>query len=213
MEITIRRLKLADTAALSEISKKTFYDTFTGTCTPADMNIFLENYFNEQQAARELSNINDLYFFAEIDNQPVGYLRFMEDYSNFSLMKKWKAMELKRIYVLQEFHGKGVAQNDMEAINWLRKAAEQGFAGAQCKLASCYCVGRGVQRDCLEAYKWLQLAAAQGVSDVAAVTLIMQPMTSEQIAEGRRRVAAFVPKKKTALEEDEESFPPIRPSY
>jgi diamine N-acetyltransferase len=116
MEITIRRLKLADTAALSDISKKTFYDTFTGTCTLDDMNIFLENYFNERQVAKELSNTDDLYFFAEIHDQPVGYLRFMEDYSNFPLMKQWKAMELKRIYVLKEFHGKGIAQKLMDFV-------------------------------------------------------------------------------------------------
>ena len=116
MEITIRRLKLADTAALSAISKKTFYDTFAGTCTPADMDLFLKDYFNEQQVAKELSDTDDLYFFAEIDNEPVGYLRFMEDYSNFPLMKKWKAMELKRIYVLKEFHGKGIAQKLMDFV-------------------------------------------------------------------------------------------------
>ena len=116
MEITIRRLKLADTAELSAISKKTFYDTFAGTCSPDDMDIFLEDYFNEQQVAKELSDTDDLYFFAEIDNQPVGYLRFMEDYSNFPLMKKWKAMELKRIYVLKEFHGKGIAQKLMNFV-------------------------------------------------------------------------------------------------
>ncbi len=116
MEITIRRLKPADTAALSEISKKTFYDTFTGTCTQADMDLFLEDYFNEKVVAKELSNPADFYFFAEIDNKPAGYLRFMEDYSNLPLMKQWKAMELKRIYVLKEFHGQGIAQKLMDFI-------------------------------------------------------------------------------------------------
>lgn len=116
MEITIRRLKLADTAALSAISKKTFYDTFTGSCTPADMDLFLAEYFNEAVVANELSDPHDFYFFAEINHQPIGYLRFKEDYSNLPLMKQWKAMELKRIYVLKELHGKGIAQKLMDFI-------------------------------------------------------------------------------------------------
>ncbi|MGF2413028.1 N-acetyltransferase family protein [Ferruginibacter sp.] len=114
MEITIRRIMLADVAVLSAIAQQTFYDTFTGTCSEADMQGFLEQYYNEGQITKELSNENDLYFFAEIDSKPVGYIRFMEDYSNLPLMKQWKALELKRIYVLKEFHGMGIAQNLMD---------------------------------------------------------------------------------------------------
>jgi diamine N-acetyltransferase len=116
MESIIRKVTIADTAALAALSKKTFYDTFTGTCTDADMQQFLADYFNETQVAKELSNQNDYYFFAEINGVPVGYLRFMEDYSSFSFMKQWKALELKRIYVLKEFQGKGIAQQLMNVV-------------------------------------------------------------------------------------------------
>jgi diamine N-acetyltransferase len=116
MEITIRRVTVADTAALSAISRQTFYDTFTGTCTEVDMEIFLGTYFNEQQVKKELNDPNDFYFFAEIDGKPAGYIRFMEEYSNFAVMKKWKALELKRIYVVKEYQGKGVAQKLMDLV-------------------------------------------------------------------------------------------------
>ncbi len=114
MKVTIRKITANDVAALSAISKQTFYDTFTGTCTEADMQIFLEEYFNEKIIAAELSNKNDFYFFAEIENTPVAYIRFMEDYSNFALIKQWKALELKRIYVLKSYHGQGIAQKLMD---------------------------------------------------------------------------------------------------
>ena len=52
-------------------------------------------------------------YFALVDNVPVGYTRFMEDYSAFPYMQKWKAIELKRLYVQKEFHGKGIAQQLM----------------------------------------------------------------------------------------------------
>lgn len=114
MEITIRRITLNDVAVLATIAQQTFYDTFTGTCTEADMENFLAEYFNETQLAKEVGNPDDLYFFAEADGVPVGYIRFMEDYSSFPLMKQWKALELKRIYVLKEYHGLGIAQRLMD---------------------------------------------------------------------------------------------------
>jgi len=114
MEITIRRVVADDVATLSAIAKQTFYDTFTGTCTEADMQSFLEEYFNETQLSKELANEHDYCFFAEVDGKPAGYLRFMEDYNSFPLMKQWKALELKRIYILKEYHGKGIAQKLMD---------------------------------------------------------------------------------------------------
>lgn len=125
MEIKLRRIVPADAEALSVIAQQTFYDTFTGTCTEEDMQGFLEEYFNERRLASEISDENNFYFFAEADGVPVAYLQFMEDYSSLPLMKKWKALELKRIYVLTAFHGKGIAQQLMEFI--FSYAKEQSY--------------------------------------------------------------------------------------
>ena len=113
MNATIRRLTIADAPALAEIASTTFYDTFTGTCTEDDMQQFLQQYFNLQQVETELSNPDDHYFFVELEGKPVGYLRLMEDYESLPLMKQWKALELKRLYILKEFHGGGIAQQLM----------------------------------------------------------------------------------------------------
>ena len=119
--ITIRRATLADAVKLSAISIQTFYDTFTGTCTEEDMDLFLKDYFHLKQVQLELSNENDFYYLAEQEGKVVGYLRWMEDYTNFPHMKQWKSLELKRIYVLKEFHGKGVAQQLMDfALQYAR---------------------------------------------------------------------------------------------
>lgn len=116
MQVTIKRATLSDAATLAVLSRQTFYDTFTGTCTEEDMQQFLQEYFNLEQVKSELVNDNDFYFFAEIDGVPAGYIRFMEDYGNFPLMQQWKALELKRIYVDKNFHGRGVAQQLMAFI-------------------------------------------------------------------------------------------------
>ena len=110
MEISIRRIKLEDAETLSKLAMKTFYDTFTGTCTENDMQEFLHQYYSIEQTKSELVNENDQFYFAEVDGVPVGYIRFMEDYSGYEKVKQWKALELKRLYILKDFQGTGVAQ-------------------------------------------------------------------------------------------------------
>jgi ribosomal protein S18 acetylase RimI-like enzyme len=116
MEINIRRVTIDDVAVLTVLARQTFYDTFTRTCTEADMQSFLEQYFTPVQLGNELNDPHQFFFFAEVNGKPVAYLQFMEDYSGFPLMKKWKAVELKRIYVLKEYQGKGIAQKLMDHI-------------------------------------------------------------------------------------------------
>lgn len=110
MQISLRRVTIQDVKALSAIASTTFYDTFTGTCTEEDMQQFLYEYYNENQVQKELEDDSYGFYFAEVDSQPVGYLLIKEDYKNLPLMQQWKALELKRIYILQAFQGKGVAQ-------------------------------------------------------------------------------------------------------
>ena len=58
--------------------------------------------------------------------------------------------------------GKGVRRNYRLAVEWYRKAAEQGNDYAQCNLGECYENGDGVTKDISEAVKWYRKAAAQG---------------------------------------------------
>ena len=125
MEINIRRISIDDVSALSKIASQTFYDTFTGTCTEADMQGFLDQYYNTEQLGKELKDEETYCFFAEAKGEPVAYLQFKEAYNNFPEIKKWKALELKRIYVLTEFQGKGIAQKLMDFI--LEFAAEKKY--------------------------------------------------------------------------------------
>ena len=104
---------MQDTALLSALGRQTFFDTFSGTCTEADMDQFLQDYFNPVQVQLELSNEQDLFYISEYAGTATGYIRMMEDYNNFPLIQQWKALELKRIYVSKQFHGTGVAQQLM----------------------------------------------------------------------------------------------------
>ena len=59
-------------------------------------------------------------------------------------------------------NGRGVPQDDAEAVRWYRLAAEQGHAHAQNNLGVMYAAGLGVPHDYVSAHMWLNLAAATG---------------------------------------------------
>jgi hypothetical protein len=68
-------------------------------------------------------------------------------------------------------NGRGVAQDDAEAVRWYRLAAAQGNALGQFALGDMFEKGRGVAKDTTEADRLYRLAAAQGV---AAATAALQ---------------------------------------
>ncbi|MBC9786430.1 toll/interleukin-1 receptor domain-containing protein [Heliobacterium chlorum] len=61
-------------------------------------------------------------------------------------------------------NGIGVVKNEIKAVEWYRKAAEQGNAEAQSNLGFMYASGRGVAKDDAKAVEWLLKAAEQGVA-------------------------------------------------
>ena len=58
-------------------------------------------------------------------------------------------------------YGEGVLEDHVEAVKWLRKAAEQSHVEAQFSLGVMYSTGRGVSKDDAEAVRWFHKAAEQ----------------------------------------------------
>lgn len=61
--------------------------------------------------------------------------------------------------------GEGVGKDPAKAFELYTKAAEQGMADAQWKLALCYKTGEGVASDPVKSIQWMQKAAAQDQPD------------------------------------------------
>lgn len=59
-------------------------------------------------------------------------------------------------------YGRGVRQDDAEAVKWYRRASAQGLSVAQYRLGVMYDNGWGVPADDTEAVKWYSRAAEQG---------------------------------------------------
>ena len=77
--------------------------------------------------------------------------------------------------------GKGIPEDQVEAVKWYRKAAEKGLADAQDTLGLKYATGSGVPLDFVQAYAWLNIAAAQGKKgSEEAKRLVDESMTREE---------------------------------
>ena len=73
------------------------------------MREYLEIEFSNEKLKSELMDENSEFHFAELDNETIGYLKINIGQSQTEI-KDTNALEIERIYVLKEFHGKKVGQ-------------------------------------------------------------------------------------------------------
>jgi ribosomal protein S18 acetylase RimI-like enzyme len=107
--IKIRRISTDDVLALQKISIQTFTETFTLGNTEENLKTYLDNSFTFSKLMDEVNNSYSEFYFAESECDVIGYLKLNFGNSQTEL-KDNKAIEIERIYVLQEFHGKKVGQ-------------------------------------------------------------------------------------------------------
>ncbi|MBS1979283.1 MAG: GNAT family N-acetyltransferase [Bacteroidetes bacterium] len=107
--IILRRVTLSDLALLQEIGRQTFSETFAEGNTEENMKSYLEEGFSEVKLTSELNDKESEFYFAMLGDKVVGYLKLNSGQSQTEL-KDTKALEIERIYVLKEFHGKKVGQ-------------------------------------------------------------------------------------------------------
>jgi ribosomal protein S18 acetylase RimI-like enzyme len=109
MELVIRKISIDHLAQLQKIGKTTFAETFTEHNTKEDLDKYLEESFSNEKLSSELNNPYSSFYFAEIEDNVVGYLKINFGASQTEL-KDNKAVEIERIYVLQAYHGKKIGQ-------------------------------------------------------------------------------------------------------
>ena len=80
-----------------------------------------------------------------------------------------------------------MSNDPIDAVEWYRKAAEQGFANAQFNLALMYANGQGAPQDNVDAYAWLSIAAPKVPEAEASRAKLLAEISPEQIASGIKR--------------------------
>jgi diamine N-acetyltransferase len=107
--IEIKKVSLADLNQLQDIGKQTFCEAFSGDNAEDDMQNYLNENFSIDKLTRELNNQNSEFYFARLHSHVIGYLKLNYGEAQTEV-KDPHSLEIERIYVLKEFHGKQVGQ-------------------------------------------------------------------------------------------------------
>ncbi|MFG4002380.1 GNAT family N-acetyltransferase [Flavobacterium aquidurense] len=107
--IEIKRITVQELDQLKEIGRKTFHETFSESNDEENMKKYLDEKFSSDKLIEELNNTDSEFYFATLENDVIGYLKVNFGESQTEL-KDDTALEIERIYVSKEFHGKKVGQ-------------------------------------------------------------------------------------------------------
>lgn len=125
MQIRIEPVRSDEVELLSNISCKTFYDTFHLENTEEDMDLFLNQTFNENVLLTELSNKETFFFFAKFEDDVAGYLKLVVSDSNAELGGV-STLEVARIYTLKDKIGSGIGKALMEfSVSFARQQQKE----------------------------------------------------------------------------------------
>src|SRR5688500_1909097 len=115
-EILLRQATPDDAKLLTDLSSTTFWDAFAHhpKNAPDDLNHYMRQAFNVGQIAVELAEPAAIFLIAEIDGKPAGYSKLVVGSIEDGITAA-RPIELSRLYSHQEYLGKGVGQNLMDA--------------------------------------------------------------------------------------------------
>lgn len=110
----VRRATADDASLLAELGARTFYDTFVKYTEPVDMAAYLAASFSTEIQAAELADPLSFFFIAETDGAASGYAQLRAGEAE-ACVSGAKPVELVRLYVSQEWFGRGVGEALMRA--------------------------------------------------------------------------------------------------
>jgi diamine N-acetyltransferase len=110
----IRRGTLADAPLIASVGADTFATSFGAQNTPENLAKHLASAFGIDIQQRELADPAVTYLIAEQNGRTAGYAQVREGDAP-SCVAGASPVEVRRFYVLPEFHGTGTAQALMDA--------------------------------------------------------------------------------------------------
>jgi ribosomal protein S18 acetylase RimI-like enzyme len=107
--IKITKIGLEQLIPLQEIGRKTFFDTFFESDSEESMSAYLATSFSSEKLTAELENPESEIYFATLNESVIGYLKVNFGSAQTELQDR-NSLEIERIYVLKDYHGKKVGQ-------------------------------------------------------------------------------------------------------
>lgn len=115
-QIQIRQASPTDAKLLTDLSYTTFWDAFAHhpKNAPDDLAHYMRQAFSIEQIAAELADEKNIFLIGEIDAKAAGYAKIVIDNIEPGITAE-RPVELARLYSHQEYIGKGVGQDLMDA--------------------------------------------------------------------------------------------------
>ena len=120
--IEIKKATVSDLETIQNISIQTFKETFAAVNTPENMAYYVKESFNSEQLMTELNNANSQFYVVYSNAEVVGYLKVNFGEAQTESFKD-NALEVQRIYVLQNFHGKNIGQLLLDEVKKIAKSS------------------------------------------------------------------------------------------
>jgi ribosomal protein S18 acetylase RimI-like enzyme len=110
----IRRANEADAELLNALAARTFWDTFARHNRPEDMDAYMSEAFTVAKLAGEIADPRATFFVLEIEGVMAGYAKLYAGEVP-ACVTGARPIEIARLYVSEEFLGKGVGAALMDA--------------------------------------------------------------------------------------------------
>ena len=124
--IEIRKASVADLETIQKISIQTFIETFAAVNTPENIANYIKDSLNTAQLTTEFNNANSQFYIAYLDIEVVGYLKINFGDAQTETING-NTLEVQRIYVLQNFHGKKIGQLLLDEVKKIAKSTAVDF--------------------------------------------------------------------------------------
>jgi len=125
-KLKIRKANQADIKLLQKIGRQTFFEKFTENNSEENMLKYASEAYSFEKIASEVNNPNSQFYLATLNNQTVGYSKINFGDAQTELQDP-HALELERIYVLNEFQGQKIGQLLFEKTIEIAQQAKNKF--------------------------------------------------------------------------------------
>ncbi len=120
---SIRRANVEDAGTLSGIAEATFRATFQATNTANHMALHCRATYSEEIQAKEISDVQMITLLSEHEGSLIGYAQLRWSHAPGCITAK-RPGEIQRLYVTDDWHGRGIAQRLMSAC--IEEVAQRG---------------------------------------------------------------------------------------
>jgi len=105
---------------IADIARKTFMETYGEMNTPENMEVYLNSQFSDEKLLEELQHPRTRFFLAYLDGIPAAFTKVRDD-RKAKKLEEIKAIEIQRIYVLQEYQGFSLGKAMLDMIKDLAR--------------------------------------------------------------------------------------------